>query len=249
MDFELVTIFPEIFDSFFAHGIVRRAIEGGIIRVAVSDVRDFAEDRHRTTDDRPYGGGAGMVMKPEPLACAIQAAKERLPAAETILLSPQGRPFTQAVARNLSEKEALILVCGRYEGIDERIFESAIDDELSIGDYVLTGGEPAAMVVLDALTRLVPGALGAEDSAEYDSFSTDLLEHAHYTRPRVFDGMPVPEVLLSGNHGAVAEWRFENSLFRTLVKRPDLLEGRELGRQERDALKRWLRHIEKLLSQ
>ena len=249
MDVELLTIFPDIFASFLSHGIIRRAVAADIIRVSATDIRDFAEGRHRQTDDRPYGGGAGMVMKPEPLARAIRAAKERLPQARTVFLLPQGRPFNQSVAAELAELPGLIFVCGRYEGIDERVCQDFMDDALSIGDYVLTGGEPAAMVVLDAVTRLLPGALGGEDSAENESFSGDLLEHAHYTRPPVFEDEPVPEILLSGNHAAIDRWRMEDALLRTLVKRPDLLENRSLARTEREILKRWCRFIEQLVSE
>lgn len=248
MDVDILTIFPDIFASFFAHGIIRRAITDGIIRVNPRDIRDFTEDRHRQTDDRPYGGGAGMVMKPEPLTRAIQAAKDRQPEARTILLSPQGRVFQQEVARELAGEKALVFICGRYEGIDERVYQHWIDDELSIGDYVLTGGEPAAMVVLDAVTRLLPGALGGEDSAEKDSFAGGLLEHAHYTRPPEFAGEPVPGVLLSGNHAAIEVWRFEDALLRTLTKRPDLLEQRVLSRKEKEILEKWCRYIEKLIA-
>ena len=233
----------------FRSGIIRRAVAAELIRVSATDIRDFAEGRHRQTDDRPYGGGAGMVMKPEPLARSIQAAKERLPQARTVFLLPQGRPFNQSVAAELAELPGLIFVCGRYEGIDERVCQGFMDDALSIGDYVLTGGEPAAMVVLDAVTRLLPGALGGEDSAENESFSGDLLEHAHYTRPPVFEDEPVPEILLSGNHAAIDRWRMEDALLRTLVKRPDLLENRSLSRTEKEILKRWCRFIEQLVSE
>ncbi|MFO7839967.1 MAG: tRNA (guanosine(37)-N1)-methyltransferase TrmD [Desulfosalsimonadaceae bacterium] len=249
MDFEILTIFPDIFASFFAHGIIRRAIAEGVIRVSATDIRDYAEGRHRQTDDRPYGGGAGMVMKPEPLGRAIEAARKRQPGAKTVLLSPQGRRFDQATARELACESGLILICGRYEGVDERVRETAVDEEISIGDYVLTGGEPAAMVIVDAVTRLLPGALGARDSAEKDSFSEDLLEHAHYTRPPEYVGKAVPDVLFSGDHAAIARWRFSDALLRTLVKRPDLLENRELGGYEKEVLKRWCRYIEKLLAQ
>jgi len=248
MDVDILTIFPDIFASFFAHGIIRRAIADNILRVNPRDIRDFTEDRHRQTDDRPYGGGAGMVMKPEPLTRAIQAAKDRQPEARTILLSPQGRVFQQEAARELAGEKAIVFICGRYEGIDERVYQHWIDDELSIGDYVLTGGEPAAMVVLDAVTRLLPGALGGEDSAEKDSFSGGLLEHAHYTRPPEFNGEPVPGVLLSGNHAAIEDWRFADALLRTLIKRPDLLEQRVLSRMEKEILEKWCRYIEKLVA-
>jgi len=247
MDFGILTIFPAMFDSFLAHGIIRRAMEESIIRVLPIDIRDFAEGKHRTTDDKPYGGGSGMVMKPEPLILAIRKAKELLPEAFTVLLSPQGRPFTQVIAREYAAKKSIILVCGRYEGVDERIYKY-IDDELSIGDYVLTGGEAAAMVVIDAVTRLIPGALGGEDSADRESFSDYHLEHAHYTRPPVFEDESVPEVLLSGHHAQIEDWRLESSLIRTLLKRPDLIEKRELSQREKAILKKWCEKIEQIVS-
>jgi tRNA (guanine37-N1)-methyltransferase len=247
MDFGILTIFPEIFDSFLAHGIVRRAIESGIIRVTPVNIRDFAGGKHRTTDDRPYGGGAGMVMKPEPLTEAIAHARKRIPDGPVILLSPQGRPFTQPLAQELALRNGLIFVCGRYEGVDERIY-AHIDDEISVGDYVLTGGEPAAMVMIDAVTRLLPDALGGADSAESDSFSDHLLEYAQYTRPPVFEGEDIPDVLLSGNHADIASWRLESSLIRTLLKRPDLLADKKLSDREKAVLKKWCRAVEQLIS-
>jgi tRNA (guanine37-N1)-methyltransferase len=247
MFFTVLTIFPEMFDSFWEHGIVRRAIENNLIRVAALNIRNFAEDRHQVTDDRPYGGGSGMVMKPEPLAAAIREASSTIPGAKTVLLTPQGRVFNQQMAHELASCEGLILVCGRYEGIDERICHDLIDFEISIGDYVLTGGELAGMVVIDAVTRLVPGALGGKDAAEKDSFSNGLLEHAHYTRPRIFEDREVPEVLLSGHHQEIERWRLESSLMRTLLKRPDLLENRELQDEESAVLKRWASRIKKIL--
>jgi len=247
MNFGILTIFPEIFDSFLAHGIIRRAIESGIIRVTPVNIRDFAGGKHRTTDDRPYGGGAGMVMKPEPLTEAIAHARKRIPDGIVILLSPQGRPFTQPLAQELALRNGLIFVCGRYEGVDERIY-AHIDDEISVGDYVLTGGEPAAMVIIDAVTRLLPDALGGADSAESDSFSDQLLEFAQYTRPPVFEGEGIPDVLLSGNHADIASWRLESSLIRTLLKRPDLLEGKKLSDREKAVLKKWCRAVEQLIS-
>lgn len=236
-----------MFDPFWEHGIVRRAIENHIIRVSAISIRNFTEDRHQVTDDRPYGGGSGMVMKPEPLAAAIRGASNTMPGAKTVLLTPQGRMFNQQMARGLASCEGLILVCGRYEGIDERICHDLIDFEISIGDYVLTGGELAGMVVIDAVTRLIPGALGGEDAAEKDSFSNGLLEHAHYTRPRIFEDREVPEVLLSGHHQEIERWRLESSLMRTLLKRPDLLEKRELQDEESAVLKRWGCQIRKIL--
>lgn len=247
MDFRILTIFPEIFNSFLSHGIIRRAIEAKIISVCPVDIRDFAKGKHRITDDRPYGGGSGMVMKPEPLAGAIREAKKRMPGGKTILLSPQGRPFKQSVASEFSLLDGLIFICGRYEGVDERIYPY-IDEEVSIGDYVLTGGEPAAMIIIDAVTRLLPDALGGTDSAEKDSFSDHLLEHAHYTRPPVFEGDSVPDVLLSGNHKEIENWRQESSLVRTLLKRPDLLKVKELNTKDKVNLKRWYDYIGRLLS-
>ncbi|MFW6081327.1 MAG: tRNA (guanosine(37)-N1)-methyltransferase TrmD [Desulfosalsimonas sp.] len=249
MDFCVLTIFPGMFEAFAAHGIIRRAVESGKISITSLNIRDYAEGRHRVTDDRPYGGGSGMVMKPEPLAAAIKAAREKCPGGRTVLLSPRGRRFDQEAARRYSQYDSLIFVCGRYEGLDERICETYIDDEISIGDYVLTGGELAAMVVMDAVTRHIPGALGAEDAAQCDSFSGDRLEHPHYTRPRVFEEKEVPEVLLSGNHRAIEQWRQEAALLQTVLKRPDLLENRQLSDSEKQILMKWCRRIESLVSE
>lgn len=247
MFFKVLTIFPEMFDSFWSHGIIRRAIEHQKIFVSAVNIRDYATDRHQVTDDRPYGGGSGMVMKPEPLAAAIRDASKTQSGAKTVLLTPQGRVFDQKMARELAASDGLILVCGRYEGVDERICHDLIDYEISIGDYVLTGGELAAMIVVDAVTRLIPGTLGGEDAAEKDSFSDDLLEHAHYTRPGSFEGREVPEVLLSGHHQEIEKWRLESSVMRTLLKRPDLLQKKDLSRPERDILKKWRLEISKIL--
>ena len=247
MNFIVLTIFPEMLNPFWEHGIIKRAIDRNKISSSVLNIRDFAEDRQRVTDDRPYGGGCGMIMKPEPLAGAIRAAKKNVPSSRTILLTPQGRRFDQSVARALAASDGVILVCGRYEGVDERICHDLIDDEISIGDYILTGGEIAAMVIIDAVTRLIPGTLGGKDSAEKDSFSGSALEHAHYTRPRAFEGVEVPEVLLSGNHKEIEKWRFESSLIRTFLKRRDLLEKRTLSSQEIEILKKWCRDIEKII--
>jgi len=247
MDFTVLTIFPEMIHPFLAHGIIRQAIERKQISVSSMDIRDFAEGRHRVTDDKPYGGGSGMVMKPEPLAGAIASAKNASPKSKTILLSPQGKPLNQKLARKLAAAEGLIFICGRYEGVDERISSSLIDDEISIGDYVMTGGELAAMIIIDAVTRLIPGILGGEDSAEKDSFENGLLEHAHFTRPRVFEGDEVPEVLLSGNHREIENWRLESSLMRTLIKRPDLLKKKPLSSSEIEILKKWGRNIEEII--
>ena len=247
MHFTVLTIFPEMFAAFWAHGIARRALAQEQVTVDTVNVRDYAADRHQMTDDRPYGGGAGMVMKPEPLAAAIEAAREKTPAAVSVLLTPQGRRFDQAVAEELSRENALLLVCGRYEGVDERICAEHIDLEISIGDYILTGGEVAAMAVIDAVTRLIPGVLGNAESAREDSFAGDLLEHGHYTRPPDFNGESVPEVLLSGNHGAIAKWRREYSLVKTLLKRPDLLKDRPLDAAELEILEKWRREIEEII--
>ena len=247
MNFIVLTIFPEMFKSFWAHGIIKRAIERNKISASTINIRDFAEGRHKSTDDRPYGGGCGMVMKPEPLAGAIRLAKKKFPDSITIQLTPQGRVFNQKIAQKLALHDGLILVCGRYEGIDERIQMNLIDDEISIGDYVLTGGELAAMVIIDAATRLIPGTLGGVDSAEKDSFSDDLLEHAQYTRPRTFEGEDVPEVLLSGNHKEIEKWKLETSLIRTFLKRKDLLKNRPLSKQEIEILKKWCLDIEKII--
>jgi len=247
MDFSVLTIFPDMFRQFWEYGIIGKAIEKGHISAETINIRNFAQGRHRVTDDRPYGGGCGMVMKPEPLAGAIREAKLRSPLSATILLTPQGKPFNQETARAFAEQDGFILVCGRYEGVDERVYLDFVDHEVSIGDYVLMGGELAAMIVVEAVTRLIPGVLGGEDSAEMDSFSGDLLEHAHYTRPPGFEEKAVPDVLLSGNHGEIEKWRFETSVVRTFLKRPDLLADRELTRREVELLKQWCIRIEKII--
>ncbi len=248
MHFTVITLFPEIFTSFWENSIIRRALEEGHISASAVNIRDFAKDRHRTTDDRPYGGGCGMVIKPEPLAAAIRSVKENAPDAKTILMTPQGRKFDQSVAREMAGEKEIIFICGRYEGIDERICRNFTDGELSIGDYVLTGGEPAVMVVIDAVSRLIPGVLGCENSAENDSFSRGLLEHGHFTRPGIFEGESVPEVLLSGNHQQIERWRLEDSLIRTFLKRPDLLKTGKLHREEVRILKKWQDDIAKLIA-
>ncbi|MDX9788378.1 MAG: tRNA (guanosine(37)-N1)-methyltransferase TrmD [Desulfobacterales bacterium] len=247
MNFAVLTIFPEMCRSFFEYGIVRRAIQGGKAAAVAIDIREFTTDRHHTTDDRPYGGGCGMVMKPEPLAEAIRAAKRQSPESTVVLLSPRGRIFNQSMARVFAACSGLVLVCGRYEGVDARICRNLIDDEVSIGDYVMSGGEPGALVVMDAVIRLIPGALGGEDSADKESFSDYLLEHDHYTRPPCFEGEDVPEVLLSGNHAEIDKWRQETALMYTVLKRPDLLKNRCLSPSERDVLARWHREIENLI--
>jgi len=247
IEFCVLTLFPELFEPFWNHGIIRRAVQSNQIRPQTMNIRDHARGRHRVTDDRPYGGGCGMVMKPEPLAAALKAATERMPNASTLLLSPQGKRFDQPMAQMLAAGQDLILVCGRYEGVDERFVDRFVDLELSIGDFVLTGGELGAMVVIDAVTRLLPGVLGNADSAGSDTFSDGLVEHAHYTRPPAIDGDRVPEILLSGNHREIDRWRRETGLMRTLLKRPDLLERRTFTPEERVILEKWRRNIDRFL--
>ncbi|RJQ84941.1 MAG: tRNA (guanosine(37)-N1)-methyltransferase TrmD [Desulfobacteraceae bacterium] len=247
MKFVVLTIFPELIQSFWENGIMRRAGNSGAIEAEAINIRDFALGRHRVTDDRPYGGGCGMVMKPDPLAAAIQTARHKAPGATTVLLSPQGRRFDQAMARDLAGRPALIFVCGRYEGVDERISELFVDLEISLGDFVLTGGEVAAMAVMDAVTRLLPGVLGNEDSAEQDSFNRQRLDHAHFTRPPEFEGRAVPEVLLSGHHDQIALWRRADALLRTFARRPDLLRGATLSPEEIALLRAWHRELERII--
>jgi tRNA (guanine37-N1)-methyltransferase len=263
MRFEILTIFPGIFHGFFDFGVVSRARKTGIVEISVRDLREFTHDRHRTVDDRPFGGGEGMVLKAEPLAEALESIGIR-PVAErgadsreaVVLLSAQGRPFTQAVARELAGLQRVVLICGRYEGVDERVNALYCDREISIGDYVLSGGELAAAVVLDATMRLLPGVLGNEASSEFESFgvgdgaiSADvegvprsqhgaggLLDYPHYTRPADFAGMKVPDVLVNGNHDEIRRWRRRKALEKTMRTRPDLLDGAELSREDRKLL-------------
>src|SRR5437867_6423049 len=228
MLFDVITIFPTFFSGPFDYGIIRRGRRTGLIDIRVHDLRDFTSDRHRTVDDRPFGGGAGMVFKPEPLFKAVEAIR-MMDEAEVVVLSAAGRPFNQAEALRLSKAEQVILVCGRYEGIDERVVEHLATAEISIGDFILSGGEIAALVVVDAVTRYVPGIVGKEESILRDSFSdpgveAQLVEHPHYTRPAEFRGWQVPEVLISGDHEAVRRWRYEAALKKTERNRPDLIE-------------------------
>jgi tRNA (guanine37-N1)-methyltransferase len=259
MRFDIITIFPEFFSGIFTHGVVRRAIAGGLIAVNTHDLRSFARDRHRTVDDRPFGGGEGMVLKPEPLIEAVESLAI-VPKAErdtgresVVLLSAQGARFTQQTARELAALERVVLLCGRYEGVDERVNELACDRELSIGDYVLSGGELAAAVILDATMRLLPGVLGNEASSEYESFGKadaafaddtgspprsthgagGLLDYPHYTRPPEFRGLSVPAVLAGGDHAAIRRWRRERALEKTLRNRPDLLQDADLTKEDR----------------
>lgn len=235
LDIRILTIFPGLFESFLSFGNPARAIEKGILRVEAVDLRDFAEDRHRSTDDYPYGGGTGMIMKPEPVIRGLRHTCERLESPRVLLMTPQGRLFDQATAEQLAELQEIVFVCGRYEGIDERV-RSFVHDEISVGDYILSGGEVAAMIVIDALIRLVPGVLGADSHIEGESFYGGLLEYPQYTRPRIFEGMAVPEVLLEGNHEKIRRWRKKQSLARTLARRPDLLHESVLGSEEEELL-------------
>jgi tRNA (guanine37-N1)-methyltransferase len=240
MLFDVFTIFPEGLRPYLEISILQRAVQSGLLDVRLHDIRNWTTDRHHTTDDTPYGGGGGMVMKCEPVFAAVEEVLGAPPACPVILMTPQGRTFTQQVAQELAAYPHLALLCGRYEGIDERIREHLVSDQISIGDYVLTGGELPALVLIDAITRLIPGALGDPDGAQDDSFASGLLEYPHYTRPPEFRGWSAPDVLLSGNHAAIARWRREQSLKRTLQSRPDLLEKFELTPADRKYLARLL---------
>ncbi len=236
MKFDILTLFPNMFSSPFQESIVSRAVDKGLVQIRTINIRDFASDKHQVVDDTPYGGGQGMVMKVEPIARAIESVKSQDPAAWTIYLTPQGQPFSQSMAQDLSSRSHLILLCGRYEGIDERVRELLVNQEISIGDYVLTGGELAAMVLIEAISRLLPGVLGSDRSAQEDSFFQSLLEYPQYTRPSNFRGMEVPEVLLSGNHAAIERWRKREALRRTMDRRPDLLAKASLSSEDRKLL-------------
>jgi tRNA (guanine37-N1)-methyltransferase len=237
MQFEVFTLLPEVFPPYLESSILQRARQRGLIDVRVHNIRDYTHDRHHTTDDTPYGGGGGMVMKPEPVFEAVESVlglgSEQTPPVPIILLTPQGRVFTQRVAEELSSHARIALLCGRYEGVDERIREYLVTDEISVGDYVLTGGELPALLLIDAVSRLIPGVLGDPTGAEDDSHSMGLLEYPHYTRPPEFRGWKVPEVLLSGDHGKVEKWRREQALQRTFKKRPDMIEKAGLSEKEK----------------
>jgi tRNA (guanine37-N1)-methyltransferase len=242
MQIALVSLFPEMFAAVSAFGITGRAVSEGAVTLSYSNPRDYTEDRHRTVDDRPYGGGPGMLMKIDPLRQAIAAAREQVgESAKVIYLSPQGQRFDHGRAVAMAKEQALILVAGRYEGVDERLIEAEVDEELSIGDYVLSGGELAAMVVIDAVTRQLPGVLGHELSAQEDSHVDGLLDCPHYTRPEDYRGKRVPEVLLSGNHQEIRRWRLKQALGRTYERRPDLLQGRAMTPEEEELLAEYLR--------
>ncbi len=235
----VISLFPEFVGTVAEHGVVRRGVEAGRLELSAINPREFADNRHRRVDDRPYGGGPGMVMQPEPLARAIAAARARV-AGPVIALSPQGERFNQAWARRLAQGQGAVLVCGRYEGIDERLLEAEVDLELSLGDFVLSGGELAAMVVVDAVARLIPGVLGDAESSAQDSFSDGLLDHPHYTRPERWREREVPEVLLSGDHAAVARWRLRRALGQTWLKRPDLLDELDLDEESTALLREFI---------
>ena len=242
MQFEVFTLLPEVFPPYLESSILHRARQRGLIDVRVHNIRDYTHDKHHTTDDTPYGGGGGMVMKPEPVFEAVESVlgplrDSPLPV-PVILLTPQGRLFTQRVAKELGRYERIALLCGRYEGVDERIREYLVTDEISIGDYVLTGGELPALMVIDAVSRLLPGVLGDPDGAQDDSHSMGLLEYPHYTRPPVFRGWSVPDVLLSGDHGKIENWRREQALLRTRQRRPDILNSAVLTEKDREFLQR-----------
>ena len=244
MRIDYLTLFPEMFEGVLNHSILKRAQDKGMLAVNTVNFRDYAENKHNQVDDYPFGGGQGMVLKPEPIFNALESLQQT-PETRVILMCPQGEPFTQEKAQELSEAEHLVFICGHYEGYDERIREHLVTDEISIGDYVLTGGELPAMTMTDAIVRLIPGVLGNQQSHEDDSFQDGLLEFPQYTRPREYRGMNVPEVLLSGNHARIDAWRGEQKLLRTYRNRPDLLDKAELTKQDQDILKRYRKGIEK----
>ncbi len=244
MEFEVFTLLPEVFPPYLGTSILQRARQRGLVEVRVHNIRDWATGKHRVTDDEPYGGGGGMVMKPEPIFAAVESVLGASPTCPVILLTPQGRLLTQKVVAELARQPRLALLCGRYEGVDERVRQYLATDEISIGDYVLTGGELPALVLIDAIVRLLPGALGDEDGAQDDSHASGLLEHPHYTRPSEFRGWRVPEVLRSGDHARIARWRREQSLLRTLQRRPDMLKNAPLSAADREFLKTWFEGLQ-----
>ena len=238
MRFDILTLFPGMFESPFQASLLRKARERGLIEIGLTDIRDFAEGKHRVADDSPFGGGDGMVMKPEPIVRAIESVRTDSPEERVVLLTPQGRVLDHERVKALASQSHLILICGRYEGVDERVRAHFVDEEISIGDYVLSGGETAAMVVVDAVSRFVPGVVGNEGSVQEDSFSRGLLEYPQYTRPREYRGHAVPETLLSGDHRRIDEWRLRQSLKRTAERRPDLLERADLTGDDRALIER-----------
>jgi len=240
----VISLFPEMFQAITQYGVTGRAIKSGLVTMDFINPRDFTHDKHKTVDDRPYGGGPGMLMKVQPLKDAIASAKLSVPNAKVIYLSPQGRTLTQEGVQQLAKQAEFILVAGRYEGVDERLIQSEIDEEWSIGDFVLSGGELPAMVLMDAVFRMVPGVLGKQASADEDSFSDGLLDCPHYTRPEVLNGEPVPSVLLSGNHEEIRRWRLKQKLARTFQRRPDLLQNLELDKEQQLLLEEFIRETE-----
>lgn len=236
MRFDVFTLFPSIFPPYFEVSILQKAISNGLIQVGVHNIRDWTFDKHHVTDDTPYGGGGGMVMKAEPIFTAVEDVLGAPPTCPVILMSPQGRPFTQKIAEELSSLEHIALLCGRYEGIDERVREHLVTDQLSIGDFVVTGGELPALMVIDAVTRFIPGALGDPTGASDDSFASGLLEYPHYTKPEEYRGWRVPDILLSGHHANIEKWRRQESLKRTYFQRPDLLKKLELTHEDQKFL-------------
>jgi len=240
MRFDVVTLFPDMLRAMVGEGVTGRAFDKGLAELVTWNPRDYTKDVHRTVDDRPYGGGPGMVMKVEPMQASIEDARKAAPHSKVAYLSPQGKQLDQSAVSELAQRDGMILIAGRYEGIDERVIDRYVDEEWSIGDYVLSGGELPALVLMDAVMRLLPGVLGDSDSAEQDSFTEGLLDCPHYTRPDLFEDMPVPEVLKSGNHQAIRRWRQQQSLGRTWLRRPDLLEGRELTKEEQLLLEQFI---------
>lgn len=236
MRFDIFSLFPEVFSSYIEVSIIKRAIRSGLMEVYLHDIRSWTVDRHHVCDDTPYGGGGGMVMKPEPIFTAVEDVLSSPPGCPLIMMTPQGRPFTQRVAQELAELPRVAMLCGRYEGVDERVRQHLVTDEISIGDYVLTGGELPALIVMDAVIRNIPGTLGDPMGAIQDSHASGLLEHPHYTKPRVFRGWEVPKTLLSGDHAKVAQWRHEQSLYRTVKRRPEMLEEYPLSKNDRKFL-------------
>ena len=232
MRFDVFTIFPEVFEPYLGSSILHRAQENGLVRYHIHNIRDWTTDKHHTTDDEPYGGGGGMVMKAEPIFNAVEGVLGAPPVCPVILMTPQGRLFTQSLARELSQLPQLAFLAGRYEGLDERVRQNLVSDEISIGDYVLTGGELPALVIMDAITRLLPGALGDAEAPNKDSHASGLLEHPHYTRPAVFLGQEVPEILRSGNHAQIERWRRQESLRRTWERRPKMLQNADLSEED-----------------
>ncbi|NLK38592.1 MAG: tRNA (guanosine(37)-N1)-methyltransferase TrmD [Epulopiscium sp.] len=241
--YAVLTLFPEMIEQALSHSILGRAQKEGLLSVQAVNIRDFSTDKQKHVDDYPYGGGAGMVMQAQPIYDAYQSIVSHMPKSRVIYMTPQGKTFNQKIAQELAKEENLIFLCGHYEGVDERVIEEIVTDEISLGDFVLTGGELAALTIIDATARLVEGVLGKEESYQDESFSENLLEYPQYTRPAVFRGRSVPEVLLSGHHGNVAKWRREQALFRTALKRPDLLKDANLSEQERKQIQHFLDKI------